>query len=119
MIRILTFRLIATIIPQTYSRVGSVPGVVLSIVVVREAYCVLITLSLQVASSIAAPLIIAIGDPYDDIVPNCFFFPQHSAPKANVFLVVLSVLVIMSILFNFIIICVNKKLEKKWVLINY
>ncbi|CAI2332865.1 unnamed protein product [Caenorhabditis sp. 36 PRJEB53466] len=91
-------RLLATVIPQAYSKMGSLPGILLALVVF--------------ASAVAAPLVIAIGDPYDDIVPNCFFFPQHSAPKANIFLIILSVLVIMSILFNFIIIFVNKKLEK-------
>nr|prf chemosensory receptor [Caenorhabditis elegans] len=91
-------RLLATIIPQSYSHMGALPGVILSVLVV--------------ACSIAAPLIIAIGDPYDDIVPNCFFFPEHSAPRANIFLVTLSTLVITSIFLNFIIIYANKKLEK-------
>ncbi|UMM19193.1 hypothetical protein L5515_014911 [Caenorhabditis briggsae] len=91
-------RLLATVIPQTYSHLGSFPGILISILVI--------------GCSIAAPLIIAIGDPYDDIVPNCFFFPQHSAPRANVFLIILSALVIASIFLNLIIIFANKKLEK-------
>uniref|UniRef100_A0A8R1DMD9 Uncharacterized protein n=1 Tax=Caenorhabditis japonica TaxID=281687 RepID=A0A8R1DMD9_CAEJA len=91
-------RFIATIIPQKYATCGSFPGLFLSIIVV--------------ISSISAPLIIAIGDRYDDIVPNCFFFPQNSAPRVNIFLVILSVMVIISIVLNFLIICVNKKLEK-------
>ncbi|EFO91614.1 CRE-SRA-10 protein [Caenorhabditis remanei] len=91
-------RFLGTIIPTTYSNQGYLPGVLISILVI--------------VCSVGAPLIIAIGDPYNDIVPNCFFFPEHSAPRANVFLIVLSVLVITSILINLVIIFVNKKLEE-------
>ncbi|CAB3405554.1 unnamed protein product [Caenorhabditis bovis] len=90
-------RLIATIFPLHYSKTKYSPGIVLSILVV--------------ISSILSPIIIVWNDPYVDTVPNCFFFPQYSASRANTFLIICNVVIIVCIFLNILLIVINKKLE--------
>ncbi|CAI5442333.1 unnamed protein product [Caenorhabditis angaria] len=90
-------RLIATIIPEKYSKLKKWPGIVLSII--------------AILCSLSAPFIIVWNDPFEDTVPNCFFFPAQSRFRANVFLMTLTGFVFFSIFLNLIIISVNKSSE--------